>query len=150
MNRNALVKRVAVAGGFAILCAAPGLGFGQSSPSNAAPPRVSSAAQPYPAMTDLLSGLTLTDDQKAKINQVREDVRSRLAAVAGDKKLGTDVKDAMVQGYMRIENTEILEVLTPEQQAQVRKRMSDWRASQGQGQQQSQRSRFPQAPRQAK
>jgi Spy/CpxP family protein refolding chaperone len=89
----------------------------------------------YISSTEYLSGLTLNDDQKAKINQIREDTKLRLAAVATDQKLGPDVKDAMITGYQRIENSKIFEVLTPEQQQQVRRRIATLRdaAKQPQG-----------------
>jgi hypothetical protein len=80
----------------------------------------------------LLEGLTLTDDQQAKIDQIREDTKSRLAAVANDKKLSPEAANAMFQGLQRIENDKILEVLTLEQQQEVRRRLSAWRAAAGQ------------------
>jgi hypothetical protein len=83
----------------------------------------------------LLAGLTLTDDQQVKIDQIRDDTRSRVAAVtagANDKKLSPEAANAMLQGLQRIENGTILEVLTPEQLQEVRRRLSAWRASVGQ------------------
>jgi hypothetical protein len=136
MNKIAFVKRFVVAGGFLFLCAAPKLAFGQSSPLGSAPPapmRSASAPPHNPTPPpDLLAGLTLTDDQKAKINQIREDTRSRLDAVANDSKLGPEAKDAMLGGYQRIENGKIFEVLTLDQQREVRRRMSAWRDAAGQ------------------
>jgi hypothetical protein len=89
-------------------------------------PRGKSAAPP-----DLLEGLTLADDQKVKIDQIREETKSHLAAVANDKKLSPEAADAMRRGYQRFENTKILEVLTLEQQQEVRKRIAAWRAASG-------------------
>jgi len=134
MSKIAFVRTVVAAGGFLFLCAAP-LALGQSSQPGAAPPapmqpatapRGKSAAPP-----DLLEGLTLADDQKAKIAQIREDTKSRLAAMDNDKKLSPEAADAMRRGYVRLENGKILEVLTPEQQQQVHKRIATWRASTG-------------------
>jgi Spy/CpxP family protein refolding chaperone len=79
----------------------------------------------------LLEGLTLTDDQKAKIDQIRGETKSRLAAVASDKKLSPEAADALARGYQRMENGKILEVLTPEQQQEVRKRVAAFRAKAG-------------------
>ena len=135
MSKIAFVKTVVAAGGFLFLCAAPKLALGQSSQPGAAPPapmksalapRGKSAAQP-----DLLEGLTLTDDQKAKIGQIRGETKSHLAAVANDKQLSPEAADAMLRGYQRFENVKILEVLTPEQQQEVRKRIAGWRAATG-------------------
>jgi Spy/CpxP family protein refolding chaperone len=135
MSKFAFVKTVIAAGGFLFLCTVPELALGQSSQPGAAPPapmqpatapRGKSAAPP-----DLLEGLTLADDQKAKIAQIREDTKSRLAAMDNDKKLSPEAADAMRRGYVRLENGKILEVLTPEQQQQVHKRIATWRASTG-------------------
>jgi Spy/CpxP family protein refolding chaperone len=139
MNKIAFVKPVVVAEAFLILCAAPKPAFAQSSQPGAAPPPLlrSAAAPPRnpTAPPELLEGLTLTDDQQAKIGQIRDDTRSRIAAVtaaANDKKLSPEAANAMLQGLQRIENGKILEVLTPEQQQEVRTRLSAWRASVGQ------------------
>jgi len=139
MNKIVFVKPVVVAWGFLFLCAAPKLTFGQSSPlGSVPPPPMRSASAPPRNSTpppDLLEGLTLTDDQQAKIDQIREDTKSRLAAVtagANDKKLSPEAADAMFQGLQRIENDKILEVLTLEQQQEVRRRLSAWRAAAGQ------------------
>ena len=135
MNKIAFVKTVVAAGGCLLLCATPALALGQSGQPGAAPaapmksalaPRVKSATQP-----DLLEGLTLADDQKAKIDQIRGETKSHMAAVANDTKLSPEAADAMRRGYQRFENAKILEVLTPEQQQQVRKRITAWRAASG-------------------
>src|SRR6516164_1201774 len=138
-NKIVFVKPVVIAGGVLFLFAVPGPAFGQSSPLSEPPhpPMRSAAAPPRNATAppDLLEGLTLTDDQQVKIDQIREDTRSRIAAVtagANDKKLSPEAANAMLQGLQRIENGKILEVLTPEQQQEVRRRLSAWRASVGQ------------------
>jgi Spy/CpxP family protein refolding chaperone len=132
MNKNTFVKRMLVGGGLLFLCVAPRLSLGQSSPAGAAQfPLVKptlNRRMTYISPTEYLAGLTLTDDQKAKINQIREETKSHLAALAKDQKLGPEVKDAMLGGYQRIENSKIFEVLTPEQQQQVRRRIATLRA----------------------
>jgi len=134
MSKLAFVKAVVAAGGFLFLCAAPELALGQPSQPGAAPPApMKSAVAPRrkSAPPDLLEGLTLADDQKAKIDQIREETKSRLAAVAHDKNLSPEAADAFLRGYQRNENSRILEVLTPEQQQEVRKRIAAWRATAG-------------------
>jgi hypothetical protein len=132
MNKNTFVKRAVVAGGFLFLCAVPRLSLGQAIPAGAVRPTRTrpASAQPRNAVPppDLLAGLTLTDDQTAKIDQIRAETKSRLAAVTDDDKLRPDVKDAMLGGFQRIENAKIFDVLTPEQQRDVRKRISAWKA----------------------
>jgi len=129
----AFMKRAVVAGGFLFLCAAPRLALAQSGrpATGLRQPVRSNPAQrrTYVSPSEFLAGLTLTDDQIAKIDQIREDTRTRLAAVTKDEKLGVEAKDAFLQGLQRIENGKIFEVLTPEQQVDVRKRMATLRAA---------------------
>jgi hypothetical protein len=138
MSKIAFVKTVVAAGGFLLLCAASELALAQSSQPGAAPPAATkSALAPRgksAAPPDLLEGLTLADDQKAKIAQIREETKSHLAAVANDKKLSPEAADAMRRGYQRFENGKILQVLTLEQQQQVRQRMAALRAASGKSQ----------------
>jgi len=143
MSKVAFVKTVIAAGGFLFLCAAPELAVGQSiqgqsnQPGAMPPAPMKSGLAPTgksAAPPDLLEGVTLADDQKAKIAQIREETKSRLAATDSDKKLSPEAADAMRRGYQRLENGRILEVLTPEQQRQVRQRIAAWRATKGKSQ----------------
>jgi Spy/CpxP family protein refolding chaperone len=136
MSKLAFVKTVVAAGGILILCAVPELALGQSSEFAAAPaaPMKAAVARPGKSAPDLLEGLTLTDDQKTKIGQIREETKSHMAAVANDKQLSPEAADAMRRGYQRFENVKILEVLTLEQQQEVRKRIAAWRATAGKSQ----------------
>jgi Spy/CpxP family protein refolding chaperone len=95
---------------------------------------------------DPFAGLALTDEQKAKIEQIHQETKSRLEAVTKDQKLSPEVKDAMLQGYRRLENGKIFDVLTPDQQREVRKRMSAWRAAARQQQHQSRQLQPPVQP----
>ncbi len=142
MNKNTFVKRVVVAGAFLFLFAAPRLSLGQSQPGAVPAPGMKSAsARPSTSPPDFLAGLTLTSDQQARIDWIREDTKSRLALVANDKKLSPEATDAMLHGFQRIENSKIFELLTPEQQREVRRRVTAWRAAA-----QQQQHRFQQTP----
>jgi len=146
MNKNGFVKRIVLLAGFLFLCAAAGLSREQTSPPAAAPlPHITSPARPGNSASppDFFAGLTLTDDQKAKIDQIHQDTKWRAEAVAKDQKLSPEVKDAMLQGYRRIENGKILDVLTPEQQQEVRRRKSAWRTAARQRQQPLQQPQLP-------
>ena len=135
MSKIAFMKTLVAAGGCLFLCAASELALGQSSQPGAAPPALMKSALAPRGQSagppDWLAGLTLTDEQQVKIDQIRGDTKSRLAAVANDKKLSPEAADAMLLGYQRFENGRILGVLTPEQQQQVRKRIAAWRATAG-------------------
>lgn len=77
---------------------------------------------------DDFAGLNFTEDQKTSIRQIREDMASRRDAVIKDEKLDPDQKSAMLQGYVRIEYREIYDLLAPDQQAEVRKKVKARRA----------------------
>ena len=138
MNRKRFAKQVAVAAGFCFLCAAPGLTRRQSSPPSPAQAQqpASPAAQPKKGAppTDVFAGLEFTDDQKAKISQIHKDTKLRMDVLAKDEKLNDDQKHAMAEGYRRMENNAIFDVLTPEQRAEVRKRAHAQRAANQPGQ----------------
>ncbi|PYT77292.1 MAG: hypothetical protein DMG40_24200 [Acidobacteria bacterium] len=131
-----IAKRVAMAVAFLFLGATPGLTRQQSAPSSS-PPR-SAAPAPVQAAPraaspgvrpkreakpeDDFAGLTYTDEQKAKIDKIRETARMRADAIKRDEKLNPDQKQAMLDGYRRMEIKEMFGVLTPEQQVEVRKK----------------------------
>ena len=71
---------------------------------------------------DDFAGLKLTDEQKAKINQIHRDFQARADVVVKDEKLNPDQKAAMLEGYQRMERGQAYKVLTPEQQIEVRKK----------------------------
>ena len=132
MNKNRLSARVTVAAGFLLLCAAPGLTRAQGSPPR--PPqthKASPAARPKndAQPTDDFAGLKYTDDQKEKIDQIHQDMKSRMDLVVKDEKLSPDQKEAMLEGYRRLERGQVFKLLTPEQQREVRKKISARRAA---------------------
>jgi hypothetical protein len=133
MSKKRFAKRVAVAAGFFFLCAAPGLTRPQSSPPTPAPtPRKTlPAARPKKATrpTDDFAGLNLTDHQKAQIDQVHQSIKTRRDAVVKDEKLTADQRNAMLEGYERMERGQVFELLTTEQRKEVRERIRARRAA---------------------
>jgi Spy/CpxP family protein refolding chaperone len=133
MNKNRFAERVAVAAGFFFLGAAPGLTRVQSSPPS--PAHTPHTALPAAGSnrgirpTDDFAGLKFTDDQKAKIAHIHQDIKSRMDAVDKDEKLTAEQKAAMLDGYRRMERGQVFNVLTPEQQIEVRKRVRARRAA---------------------
>ena len=127
MNKNRFANRVAVAAGFFFLCSAPGLTRAQSSPPSPvrAPRKALPAARPKKDTppTDDFAGLQYTDEQKARIDQIHQDMKLRTDAVVKDGKLTPEQKDAMLKGYARMERSQVFKLLTPEQQREVRARI---------------------------
>lgn len=127
MNKNRIAKRMAVAAGFFFLCAAPGLTRAQSSPSSLGPtprkplPLARPMKDTRPA--DDFAGLQYTDQQKAKIDQIHQDMKLRMDAVVKNEKLTAEQRDAMFAGYQRMERSQVFKVLTSQQQKEVLERV---------------------------
>jgi Spy/CpxP family protein refolding chaperone len=90
-----------------------------------APPKAAgvSRTKRVPTKADDFAGLNLTDDQKAKIDQVHRNMKTRRDAVVKDEKLTTDQRDAMLEGYERMERGQVFELLTAEQRKEVREKI---------------------------
>jgi Spy/CpxP family protein refolding chaperone len=84
--------------------------------------------------------LNYTEEQKAKINEIRQNTKTRMDLVVKDNKLDSEQKQAMLQGFWRLETGEIFKVLTPEQQKEVRQKLTAQRAA---GQQQKKAQQQP-------
>ena len=76
-----------------------------------------------PLPSDDFAGLNFTDDQKTKIDEIHRKMNLNRAIVAKAENLTADAKDAMIQGYSRIERTQLFEALTPEQKKEVLQRI---------------------------
>jgi len=119
---------MALAAGFFFLCAASGLTPAQNSPPSPVPttpkPLPLPMARPKKAArpTDDFAGLTYTAEQRAKIEQIQKDTKSRIDAVNKDEKLNADQKGAFIEGYERMERGQVFKVLTAEQQKEVREK----------------------------
>ena len=124
MNKRRSAKPAPFAAGLFFLSTVPAIISAQSSPP---PPTTTETPHPRakqaPVPTDIFAGLQYTEDQKAKISKIHEDIKSRMDTVIKDDKLSPDQKGAFLQGFERMERSEVYKVLTPEQQTEVLKRM---------------------------
>jgi len=133
MNNKRIEKSLAVAVAFASLFAASVLVRAQGAPTsslhspNAATRTIQSKNDSRPS--DDFAGLTYTEEQKSEIEKIHREMESNKAAVTRDEKLNADQKNAMLQGYARMENGRTFEVLSPEQQRKVRQRIAARRAA---------------------
>jgi Spy/CpxP family protein refolding chaperone len=127
MKKDRFARPAAVAAGLIFLCAAPGLTRAQSGPPHPAQTAGASSRGAQPKKDSLpaddFAGLNYTDEQKAEIDRIHRDTKSREDAVAKDEKLTADQKEAMLVGYTRIEYGMVYRVLTPEQKRQVQQRI---------------------------
>lgn len=138
MNQNRIVKSFAIGAGLFFLCVAPAMTRAQtaSPPPMQVPQRTSPLARPNrePGPSDVFAGLTYTEEQKAKIDEIHQGFKARLDAVAKDDKLRPEQKEALVQGFQNMERREVYKVLTAEQQREVRKRIAAERAAKAESQ----------------
>ena len=141
MNMNRFAQSVTTAAGLLLLLAWPGSACGENAQTQAAPKPT--LASPGPQMIgsvdDYFAGLDYSEEQKASIAKVHQNMGAKKALVAKDGTLDGDQKDAVTQGYTRLEYGEIFKLLTPVQQKLVRKRIIDARAA-------NQGARRPAAP----
>jgi Spy/CpxP family protein refolding chaperone len=141
MNRKRFASGVAVAAGFFFLCTAPESTRGQSnkpSPESTPPkPAPMARTQRVPSKRDDFAGLKYTDEQKKKIQEIHQNFKSRMDVVAKDEKLTADQRDAMLEGYVRMERGQVYNVLTPEQQKEVREKIQARRAAEREAKKQS-------------
>jgi hypothetical protein len=127
MNMNRFARRVAVAAGFLFLFAAPERAHGQGNTMSPAPaqPEAAPVAGPHstPSNWDDFAGLTYTGEQKTRIDEIHQTMKSNKDAVIKDGKLTPEQRGAMLEGYGRMERREVFKVLTTEQQKEVVKRI---------------------------
>lgn len=141
-----MAKRVAVAAALLFLWWAPGPTCAQNSaPAPAPTPQAIPPGAQLRKNTppDDFAELTYTPEQQAKIDQIQTNTKQRIDAVIRDEKLDRETKEAMVNGYRRIESQELFRVLTPEQQKEVRKKALARRTAEQQAQQQKKQNRPP-------
>lgn len=142
VNVNRFAKEVAVAAGFVFLCVAPGLSRAQSTPPSPlqAPYMASPVVRPRKVTpADDFAGLAFTAEQKAKIAEIQKNMKTRMDTVVKDERLSPEQKEAMLDGYRRMERAQVYKVLTPEQQLEVRKKILADRGAEQQKRQQQKR-----------
>lgn len=131
MKKSVWAKAFAVAAARLVLFALPaaaGSVNGAQSAATAQQPDRRIAIQASPqrgpvSIENILAGLTLTDDQKAKIARIRQDMKAHMDLVAKDNRNTQDQKQAMLEGLERMERRQVFQALTAKQREEVRKRI---------------------------
>ena len=70
-----------------------------------------------------VESLNLTDDQKPKVNDIFVDAKAKREAVFGDTSLSDDQKKAKMKELHEGTMTKLNEVLTPDQQVELKRKM---------------------------
>jgi len=122
------MKIAKILGGFVSL----GLLAGLAVPFASAKPQAAPAAQTHEKgmgihnkLQAALDSLNLTDDQKAKVKDILADAKTKRQAVLTDASLNEDQKRAKMKELHEGLLTKLNEVLTPEQQAELKSKMGD-------------------------
>ncbi|KAA6464596.1 hypothetical protein DYQ86_01115 [Acidobacteria bacterium AB60] len=131
MNKNRFAQSLPVAAALLLLIGATSAVRADNAQSRPMQPSIqaSQGTSKAASLEEDFAGLDLSDDQKTEIAKIRQDAETRKAAVAKSTTLNQDQKDAMIQGYTRLQYGEMFRALTPAQQKVVRKRIADQRAA---------------------
>src|SRR5580704_10541814 len=148
MIRNSVTKQIAVAAGFLALTFAPGISRAQSGSEPPAQDQ-SQAAPARPTQHEgrkhgAMQGLNLTEDQKAAMKKIHESTKAQLDAVNKDESLAADQKETKIHQLRHGARTQMVKLLTPEQQRQMRANVRALRASRREKQQQQPSQAQPQ------
>jgi len=76
-----------------------------------------------------VESLNLTDDQKAKVKDIFADAKTKRQAVSSDTSLTDDQKKAKMKELHSATMAKLNEVLTPEQQAELKSKMEAAKAA---------------------
>jgi len=122
------MKIAQILGGFVSLGLLAGLGV----PFASAKPQAAPVAQTHEKamgmhdkMQAALDSLNLTDDQKAKVKDILADAKTRRQAVMADASLNEEQKHAKMKELHEATHAKLNEVLTPEQQAELKSKMAE-------------------------
>ena len=131
MNTNRFAKTFAVLAGLIFLYTASAGALSAASDATQPPRPASRGTHPKAESLpeDDFAGLNYTDEQRGEIDKIHRETESHKATVAKDEKLTADPKGAMILGYTRMEYVAIFKILSPEQQKQVRQRITARRAA---------------------
>lgn len=139
MTRYSVTKQFAVAAGFLALTLSPGISRAQSSQPPAQDQ--SQAAPAIPSQHEgrkhgAMSGLNLTDEQKAEMKKIHESTKAELEAVNKDESLTADQKAAKIHELRRSARRQMVKQLTPDQRQQMKANIRERRAARRERQQQ--------------
>jgi Spy/CpxP family protein refolding chaperone len=82
-----------------------------------------------PAKTSTAKQLNLTKDQQDKIKASRQDLKTKTAAIKGDKTLTDDQKKAQLKAAKKDSKAKVDKVYTPEQKAKLKQIKAQKKAS---------------------
>ena len=135
MKTFRLLKQLAVTTGLLVLCSVPAAVRAQEAaqPPQDDPGQQAARGNRGQGQEDELAKLNLTDDQKAQVKKIHEDMKTQIAAVRGDSTLSPDQQHAKVEQIRKASHRQVKQLLTPEQRQQMKSDEAARRAARQQG-----------------
>jgi Spy/CpxP family protein refolding chaperone len=113
-----LKNAVATAGLLAMIATPAALLAQDTSQSN--PQDQAASTQPGHRHGDELAKLNLTDEQKAQVKKIHENMRAQMDAVKNDTTLTAEQKQAKMKELHKSSHEQVKQLLTPEQRQQLK------------------------------
>lgn len=116
------LQRLAVTAGLLALCSLPATVRAQDAtpPQGDAGQQQSGQMRHGQAQDNELAKLNLTDDQKAQVKKIHEDMRAQAEAVKSDSTLSADQQHAKLEGIRKSAHEQVKQLLTPDQRKQMK------------------------------
>jgi len=117
------LQQLAVTAGLLALCSLPATVRAQdpaSQPQSDAGQQQSGHMRHGQAQDEELAKLNLSDDQKAQVKKIHEDMRAQAEAVKSDSTLSADQQHAKLGAIRKSSHEQVMQLLTPEQRKQLK------------------------------
>ncbi|MGA2421502.1 MAG: hypothetical protein ABSG69_15605 [Candidatus Acidiferrum sp.] len=122
MKSFRFLKQLAATAGLLILCSVPAAVRAQDAaqPPQSDPGQQAARGHRGGGQDEELAKLNLTDDQKAQVQKIHENMKSQIAAVKGDSSLSADQQHAKLEEIRKSSHEQVKQLLTPEQRKQMK------------------------------
>jgi Spy/CpxP family protein refolding chaperone len=134
MKAFRMLKQMAATAGLLAMIATPATLMAQeTSQSNSQSQDQSATTQPGHRHQDELAKLNLTDDQKAQVKAIHENMKTQMDAVKSDTTLTAEQKQAKMKELHKSSHEQVKQLLTPDQRKQMKADEKERKAERQQG-----------------
>src|ERR1700686_4358933 len=119
MKAFRMLKQMAATAGLLAMIATPAALMAQDTPQSN-PQDQAASTQPGHRHGDELAKLNLTDDQKAQVKKIHENMRAQMDAVKSDATLTAEQKQAKMKELHKSSHEQVKQLLTPDQRKQMK------------------------------
>jgi Spy/CpxP family protein refolding chaperone len=129
-----MLKQMAATAGLLAMIATPAALMAQdTSQSNSQSQDQAAATQSGHRHQDELAKLNLTDDQKAQVKKIHENMKTQMDAVKSDTTLTAEQKQAKMKELHKSSHEQVKQLLTPDQRKQMKADEKERKAERPQG-----------------